>query len=196
MHNKLFIADGAMAVAGGRNIGDEYFMVSEGANYIDLDVFAIGPVVAQLAGLSRRLLEQPARLPARDDRRDGPVARRAAAELRGEDARLDRAAADTARRPTTSSASSASPKSCGAAASSCSGPRPRHSAESPDKVVGHEPHGIAGRGPGGHADGEKEPDDGAARRAHGVLISSPYLVPDRSVMEGHRRGAPWNCRSR
>ena len=26
MHNKLFIADGAMAVAGGRNIGNEYFM--------------------------------------------------------------------------------------------------------------------------------------------------------------------------
>ena len=30
MHNKLFIADGVMAVAGGRNIGDEYFMVARG----------------------------------------------------------------------------------------------------------------------------------------------------------------------
>lgn len=51
MHNKLLIADGAMAVAGGRNIGDEYFMVHGQANYIDLDAFAVGPVVPQLAAL-------------------------------------------------------------------------------------------------------------------------------------------------
>ncbi|HET7525754.1 MAG TPA: phospholipase D-like domain-containing protein, partial [Burkholderiaceae bacterium] len=51
MHNKLFIADGVMAVAGGRNIANEYFMVGTDANYIDLDVFTIGPVVAQLAAL-------------------------------------------------------------------------------------------------------------------------------------------------
>jgi putative cardiolipin synthase len=40
-----------MAVAGGRNIGDEYFMVHDGANYIDLDAFAVGAVVQQLAAL-------------------------------------------------------------------------------------------------------------------------------------------------
>ena len=51
MHNKLLVADGAMAVAGGRNIGDEYFMAHGDANYIDLDAFAAGPVVAQLAAL-------------------------------------------------------------------------------------------------------------------------------------------------
>jgi putative cardiolipin synthase len=51
MHNKLLIADGAMAVAGGRNIGNEYFLVSEDANYIDLDAFAVGPVVRDLAAL-------------------------------------------------------------------------------------------------------------------------------------------------
>ncbi|HEX6722364.1 MAG TPA: phospholipase D-like domain-containing protein, partial [Burkholderiaceae bacterium] len=51
MHNKLLVADGAMAVAGGRNIGNEYFMVSGLANYIDLDAFAVGPIVAKLAAL-------------------------------------------------------------------------------------------------------------------------------------------------
>ena len=51
MHNKLFIADGVMAVAGGRNIANEYFMAAEEANYIDLDVFAVGAVVPQLAAL-------------------------------------------------------------------------------------------------------------------------------------------------
>jgi len=54
MHNKLFIADGVMAVAGGRNIANEYFQVGTDANYIDLDVFAIGPVVPQLATLFDR----------------------------------------------------------------------------------------------------------------------------------------------
>ncbi|MCW5662114.1 MAG: phospholipase D family protein [Burkholderiaceae bacterium] len=49
MHNKLLVADGAMAVAGGRNIGDEYFMAHGDANYIDLDAFVVGPAVAQLA---------------------------------------------------------------------------------------------------------------------------------------------------
>ena len=37
MHNKLFIADGVMAVVGGRNIADEYFVLSEAQNFIDMD---------------------------------------------------------------------------------------------------------------------------------------------------------------
>jgi len=45
MHNKLFIADNSFAVSGGRNIAAEYFMRSEQANFIDLDVLSAGPVV-------------------------------------------------------------------------------------------------------------------------------------------------------
>jgi cardiolipin synthase C len=48
MHNKLFIADGVMAVVGGRNIADEYFMASAGANFIDLDTFTIGAILPRL----------------------------------------------------------------------------------------------------------------------------------------------------
>jgi putative cardiolipin synthase len=48
MHNKLFIADGVMAVAGGRNIADEYFMASAGANFVDLDTFVIGAILPRL----------------------------------------------------------------------------------------------------------------------------------------------------
>jgi putative cardiolipin synthase len=51
MHNKLFIADGVMAVAGGRNIADEYFMASAGANFIDLDTFVIGAILPRLSSL-------------------------------------------------------------------------------------------------------------------------------------------------
>ena len=51
MHNKLFIADGAAAVMGGRNIADEYFTRSETSNFVDMDVFMVGPVVRRLASL-------------------------------------------------------------------------------------------------------------------------------------------------
>jgi cardiolipin synthase C len=51
MHNKLFIADGIAAVAGGRNIGDEYFLRHKGANFIDLDVFAVGKIVTRMEQL-------------------------------------------------------------------------------------------------------------------------------------------------
>jgi cardiolipin synthase C len=51
MHNKLFIADGTMVVAGGRNIADEYFMRSASDNFVDMDAFAVGAVVAELTGI-------------------------------------------------------------------------------------------------------------------------------------------------
>src|ERR1700693_5391463 len=42
MHNKLFVADNALAITGGRNIGDEYFTRDPKYNFIDLDVVAAG----------------------------------------------------------------------------------------------------------------------------------------------------------
>ena len=49
MHNKLFVADGAMAIAGGRNLADEYFLRSESANFIDFELIMAGPVVPEAA---------------------------------------------------------------------------------------------------------------------------------------------------
>jgi putative cardiolipin synthase len=51
MHNKLFIADSAVAVAGGRNIADEYFMRGATDNFVDMDALFVGTVVPQLAGI-------------------------------------------------------------------------------------------------------------------------------------------------
>ena len=48
MHNKLFIADGVMAVVGGRNLADEYFLRGAQANFIDFDVMLTGAVVPEL----------------------------------------------------------------------------------------------------------------------------------------------------
>jgi cardiolipin synthase C len=55
MHNKLFIADGAMAVIGGRNVANEYFLRStSGDNFIDVDAFTVGWVLPPLQGLFDR----------------------------------------------------------------------------------------------------------------------------------------------
>ncbi|HOM13975.1 MAG TPA: phospholipase D family protein [Rubrivivax sp.] len=48
MHNKLLIADGLFAVAGGRNIGDEYFMLDMSSNFVDMDSLVAGALIAQL----------------------------------------------------------------------------------------------------------------------------------------------------
>jgi len=42
MHNKLLIADGQMAVLGGRNIGDHYFGLGHKFNFHDLDAIVLG----------------------------------------------------------------------------------------------------------------------------------------------------------
>lgn len=47
MHNKQWIADGRVAVLGGRNIGAEYFSASDESNFHDLDLLLFGPAVEQ-----------------------------------------------------------------------------------------------------------------------------------------------------
>ena len=50
MHNKAFIVDNAIAIVGGRNIGDNYFGVDTAANFRDLDLAVAGPVVQGVSG--------------------------------------------------------------------------------------------------------------------------------------------------
>ena len=49
MHNKLLVVDNALALIGGRNVGDQYFQIDPEAQFGDDDVFAVGPVVKQLS---------------------------------------------------------------------------------------------------------------------------------------------------
>ena len=48
MHNKLFIADGAMAVIGGRNVANEYYLRGAAENFVDVDAFTVGWIVPPL----------------------------------------------------------------------------------------------------------------------------------------------------
>src|SRR6476620_4244180 len=49
MHNKLFIADNAWGIAGGRNLGDAYFGDGDKSNFVDLDVLAAGRIVQDMS---------------------------------------------------------------------------------------------------------------------------------------------------
>ena len=63
MHNKLLVADGAMAVAGGRNIADDYFQRGTQQNFVDLDALIVGPVVGDLAASFDQYWNSPVVLP-------------------------------------------------------------------------------------------------------------------------------------
>ena len=48
MHNKLMVADSTALITGGRNIGDEYFSLTD-IDFQDVDVIAIGPIAESAA---------------------------------------------------------------------------------------------------------------------------------------------------
>lgn len=66
MHNKAWIADGRLAVLGGRNVGDEYFGLpgEAGVTFRDLDVALAGAPAAQAATLFERYWNSPLAAPA------------------------------------------------------------------------------------------------------------------------------------
>ena len=49
MHNKLLVVDNAIALMGGRNIGDQYFQIDPESQVADDDVFSAGPITQQLS---------------------------------------------------------------------------------------------------------------------------------------------------
>jgi phosphatidylserine/phosphatidylglycerophosphate/cardiolipin synthase-like enzyme len=191
MHNKLFIADGAMAIAGGRNIGNEYFMVHDGANYIDLDAFAVGAVVPALATLFDGYWNSGHVYPlhsivastAPDDvlRRQfddltapQPGGIGPAVSLGDRDALGLRALPDEMR----------------SGRLDLIWARAEAFADTPEKVIGHARQRLAG----------EPPDPATVRQTlmsalslarQQVLLTSPYLVPDRFVMDEIREARLW-----
>ena len=49
MHNKIFVADNAIAITGGRNLGETYFGQSTGTNFVDIDMLAAGRIARDLS---------------------------------------------------------------------------------------------------------------------------------------------------
>ncbi|TCZ55986.1 phospholipase D family protein [Roseicella aquatilis] len=83
MHNKAWIADGRLAIAGGRNLGDEYFDAAEAFNFRDLDLAIAGAAAREASAVFERYWQSPlargaGELSAARDARGGlPALRRA-----------------------------------------------------------------------------------------------------------------------
>lgn len=63
MHNKAWIADGRVAVVGGRNVGDEYFDASADFNFLDTDAAVVGPPVQQAERIFDAYWNSPTAIP-------------------------------------------------------------------------------------------------------------------------------------
>lgn len=63
MHNKLFIADNAFGITGGRNLGDAYFGQAVNSNFADMDVLATGRVVHDMSDSFDRYWSSPLAYP-------------------------------------------------------------------------------------------------------------------------------------
>jgi cardiolipin synthase C len=63
MHNKLFLADSAWGITGGRNLGDAYFGGDGKSAFVDLDVLAAGAIVRPMAASFDRYWNDPLAYP-------------------------------------------------------------------------------------------------------------------------------------
>ncbi|MFZ1904840.1 MAG: phospholipase D family protein [Steroidobacteraceae bacterium] len=64
MHNKLLVVDNAVALVGGRNIGNQYFQMDPDSQFADDDVFAAGPIVLKLSATFDEFWSSPFAIPA------------------------------------------------------------------------------------------------------------------------------------
>lgn len=99
MHNKAWIADGRVAIIGGRNIGERYFNADSETNFRDLDLLLLGPAVQQASAIFDSYWNSAAAVPITTlGKRDPQTLRTLLADIyrdaRGERARryLDRVA--------------------------------------------------------------------------------------------------------
>ena len=169
MHNKVYIADNAVAFTGGRNLGDAYFLASDTANFLDMDLVVAGPAVRQLSQLFDRYWNSELAYPVHR-----LVSRTQAAASAADPRQLDNAAPPpepTLGLPADAAARTVAP----------GGPMQLHWAVT--RLLADEPEKI-------EAQGEVAPDQtmfddvaallAAARQE--VVIISPYLVPGQRVM--------------
>ena len=63
MHNKAWIADGRLAIIGGRNVGDQYFDAAETSNFRDIDMMLMGPLVQETETVFDAFWNSPVTMP-------------------------------------------------------------------------------------------------------------------------------------
>jgi phosphatidylserine/phosphatidylglycerophosphate/cardiolipin synthase-like enzyme len=193
MHNKLFIADNAWGIAGGRNLGDAYFGGDDKSAFVDLDVLAAGPIVRQMSASFDRYWNDELAYPVqallsqkdleRLQERGGEIKRQDAKPAGGEATPASSAPAKAAMRP-----SQVLPDVSSAQVASAQRP-PFDLAKvpltwAPGTLLVDEPGKI---GPGDdEADAGETVVDGLLQLMQGarreLVIVSPYFVPGAEMM--------------
>lgn len=72
MHNKLLVADNAVLIVGGRNLGNEYFDSEAETEFTDVDVLVLGPVVHEASLSFDEYWNHALAIPVKAFRRDQP----------------------------------------------------------------------------------------------------------------------------
>jgi putative cardiolipin synthase len=175
MHNKLFVADGAIALIGGRNIGDQYFQVDPESQFADDDLLVSGPAVAGLAGSFEQFWNSDAAISARvfmvherhKRRAARALARRITPPQKAATAGSDYEGRLAAGEPLGSVLSGKSPLSWAHAELAC---------DSPDKkrILAGERVGRLTFGPVAHAIAQTQSE---------LTLVNPYLVPTPDEMK-------------
>ncbi|WP_326534601.1 phospholipase D family protein [Pseudorhodoferax sp.] len=191
MHNKLLVADGALAVAGGRNIGARYFFQTAGENFLDLDVLVAGALLPRLGELFDRYWNSPHVVPlARLVPSDGPPAQRQARF----DAWTDAQHAPPPRAPPPNDMLGYAPVSQDLRTGRLGliWARAEAYADTPERAIGY--RAQYGGVPLQDVDSVRyNLVEGMRRARHSVLLCSPYLVPGpyglQVLREARARGA-------
>ena len=79
MHNKMLIADGAIGLVGGRNVGDQYFEIDPASQFADDDVFAGGPIMRDVSAKFDEFWNSALAIPAEALSRGHPSGKESAA---------------------------------------------------------------------------------------------------------------------
>jgi len=165
MHNKLLLADGALAIAGGRNMGDEYFARHMHSEFVDMDALMAGAIVPQLAAVFARYWDSGPAWPLAQLPWDGPVGDR------GE-------AASPEPPPAVDRLGQAAPHAEFAAGRlTLTGGTAYAFADPPAKVLNHDMDHVQANSVTTHV------RSAMATARQEVVLSSPYLVPRAMGME-------------
>lgn len=201
MHNKLFLADSAIGITGGRNLGDAYFGGDGKSKFVDLEVLAMGRAVRDMAASFDRYWNDQLAYPVQtlmtpqdlEALRKEPAA--IAPEASGTASASASASADTASStaPAGTAAASASstvlPAATPTLALTAVDPTPFDLAKLP---ITWAPSAILVDQPGKIGPGDDEADAGETvvdglltlmqQARQDVLIVSPYFVPGAQMM--------------
>lgn len=175
MHNKAWIADGQVALLGGRNVGDQYFGLHEGFDFRDLGVLLAGAAASKVSGIFDTYWNSPIVLPLAAVPSKEPVpaladAQRALEEERTRTLAIPEFAPILAPRALDAEIRSGENRHTGRAIRVVSDP--------PDKWLQRRARPI------GLADELREAIDRAERE---VVLISPYFVPGREGIAWLRR---------